>query len=385
MAGIKEKINRRRKLVIFGLVGLLGGALVLSMVFSFFSLLKESKPYQPQEIPKQILPEEDWKTAMEYQIKELQSRQEKIEKSLEEIKELLKQKQHEESIKVEEEKKPREELPPIQIKVNEPILSPPPPPPPPPRQTGQVSGQQQRKEIPMIREFKPEEKKEGKEVSKKEEEKEQLYIPLGFSKGVLLSGLDAPTLLYGKQNPHPVLMLILDKQILANNRKLNLKGCFALGSGFGELSSERAYIQLVKVSCISKDGKVYEKKVEGVVVDDDGKVGLKGRVVSRFGAVLAKQFMAGILEGVARILQASYTTVQISPIGTASTINPDDATKVAVASGFGSAARRLAEFYMNLAKEYFPVIEIPAGRKLTLLFYGGEKLEETDTYKPSLP
>ena len=243
---------------------------------------------------------------------------------------------------------------------------------------------EEKKQIPTIREFKPEEKKVSKKEEKEKEEK-SIYVPVGFVKGVLLSGLDAPTLLYGRDNPHPVLILILDKQILANNRKLNLKGCFALGSGFGELSSERAYINLSKISCISKSGKIYERKVHGVVVDDDGKVGLKGRVVSRFGAVLAKQFMAGILEGIARILQASYTTIQISPIGTTSTLKPEDATKVAIASGFGSAARRLADFYMQLAKEYFPVIEVQAGRKLTLLFYGGDKLEKTDTHKPFLP
>jgi len=385
---IKEKIEKRKKLVILGIAGLLVGGLLISMGLSFISMLRQVKQYQPQTLPQEALPEEDWKTVIDFKIKELQERQRKIEKSLEEIKQMLKEQRETKRHVVEVERKKakeKEEVPPLKIELSKPL---PPPPPPPSSSYNQWSTpkQQKKKEIPTIREFIPEaEKKRKEEIAKKQEEKEELYIPLGFAKAVLLNGLDAPTLQYGKKNPHPVLMLLLDKQILANNRKLNLKGCFVLASGYGELSSERAYIELIKVSCISKDGKIYEKKVKGVVVDDDGKVGLKGRVVSKFGAVLAKQFMAGILEGISRILQASYTTIQISPIGTTSTINPDEATKVAVASGFGSAAEKLADFYMALAKEYFPVIEVQAGRKLTVLFYGGEKLEESDTYKSSLP
>jgi conjugal transfer pilus assembly protein TraB len=120
------------------------------------------------------------------------------------------------------------------------------------------------------------------------------------------------------------------------------------------------------------------------VVDADGKTGLKGRVVSKFGSVLAKQFMAGLLEGIGNILRASSTTIQISPVGTLESIQPEDVTKVALATGVSSAARRLAEFYVQLAKEYFPVIEVQAGRKVSVLFYGGHRLEEVDTYRSSL-
>ncbi|MDQ7082120.1 MAG: TraB/VirB10 family protein [Aquificota bacterium] len=149
---------------------------------------------------------------------------------------------------------------------------------------------------------------------------------------MLLNGLDAPTLQYGRENPHPVLILLTDKSILANNRKLNLKGCFVHASGWGELSSERAYLELISIS-LHKRTEDIRKEGKGTVVDADGKTGLKGRVVSKFGSVLAKQFMEGLLEGIGNILRASSLLFRF-PVGTLESIQPEDVTKVAVAGGF---------------------------------------------------
>ena len=377
MESVKEKLTKRKRLVFGVLIGSLVLSLAGSMLWSLLSLLSAStestEATRPQEEKQVTLyPDEDWRAVMERRINRLQERLENIEnllKSMKTTREIRKT-----GVRKEED---QPELPPIKIKLEEP--------PQPPKPITLEPPQKKEKQTPVIREFSPEkdDKTEKKETSEKKE-KDKLYIPLGFAKGILLNGLDAPTLQYGRENPHPVLILLTDRSILANNRKLNLKGCFIHASGWGELSSERAYLELIGISCISRDGKIYEKRVKGTVVDADGKTGLKGRVVSKFGSVLAKQFMAGLLEGIGDILRASSTTIQISPVGTLESIQPEDVTKVAVASGVSSAARRLAEFYVQLAKEYFPVIEVQAGRRVSVLFYGGHELEEVDTYRSDL-
>ncbi|HID04961.1 MAG TPA: conjugal transfer protein TraB [Aigarchaeota archaeon] len=377
MESVKEKLTKRKRLVFGVLIGSLVLSLAGSMLWSLLSLLSAStestEATRPQEEKQVTLyPDEDWRAVMERRINRLQERLENIEnllKSMKTTREIRKT-----GVRKEED---QPELPPIKIKLEEP--------PQPPKPITLEPPQKKEKQTPVIREFSPEkdDKTEKKETSEKKE-KDKLYIPLGFAKGILLNGLDAPTLQYGRENPHPVLILLTDRSILANNRKLNLKGCFIHASGWGELSSERAYLELIGISCISRDGKIYEKRVRGTVVDADGKTGLKGRVVSKFGSVLAKQFMAGLLEGIGDILRASSTTIQISPVGTLESIQPEDVTKVAVASGVSSAARRLAEFYVQLAKEYFPVIEVQAGRRVSVLFYGGHELEEVDTYRSDL-
>ncbi len=392
MESVKDKLTKRKRFVFGILIGSLVLSLAGSMLWSLLSLLSASTEVTPSQKEEQatLYPDEDWKAVMERRMDRLQERLENIEsllKSMKTSQEKMADTEPQRVTATEEtrrtevgKKEDKPELPPIKIKLEEPISPP---------QPVTLTPQKKEKQPPVIREFVPEKeetrKDEEEQISKdSKEEKEELYIPLGFAKGILLNGLDAPTLQYGRENPHPVLILLTDKSILANNRKLNLKGCFVHASGWGELSSERAYLELISISCVSRDGKVYEEKVKGTVVDADGKTGLKGRVVSKFGSVLAKQFMAGLLEGIGDILRASATTVQISPIGTAETINPDDVARVAIAGGFSSATKRLAEFYVQLAKEYFPVIEIQAGRRVSVLFYGGHKLEEVDTYRSGL-
>jgi len=395
MESVRDKLTKRKRLVFGVLIGSLVLSLAGSMLWSLVSLIsaeqKESRLQKEEQAT--LYPDEDWKAVMERRMDKLQERLESIESVLKSVTTSQDKIADTESQRVtagsgrntgrppenmqktevrDRENQPR--LPPIKIKLEEPGQL--------PKPVTLGPAPRKEKQPPVIREFAPEkeDKTEKKETFKKKKE-DKLYIPLGFAEGILLNGLDAPTLQYGRENPHPVLILLTDKSILANNRKLNLKGCFVHASGWGELSSERAYLELISISCISRNGKIYEKKVKGTVVDADGKTGLKGRVVSKFGSVLAKQFMAGLLEGIGNILRASSTTVQISPIGTLESIQPEDVTKVAVASGVSSAARRLAEFYVQLAKEYFPVIEVQAGRKVSVLFYGGHQLEEIDTYR----
>jgi conjugal transfer pilus assembly protein TraB len=232
---------------------------------------------------------------------------------------------------------------------------------------------------------KQEVKKEEGKVEVKEEEKapkrkSRALIPAGaFVKGVLLSGLDAPTGGKAQTSPHPVLIRLVDKAILPNLYKSDIRDCFVIGSGYGDLAAERAYIRLEAISCVKEGGEIVEKKISGYVSGEDGKVGLLGRVVTKQGAILARMLVAGFIEGISKVFQQASTTVVVSPPGTVSTIDPKRALQVGIAGGFSEAARVLVEQYKKLADETFPVVEINAGRRVDVVFLQSFSLDDVDS------
>ena len=385
-----EKKRRNRTITI--LVGVIVAGILISAGYTIFGFWKLSQQMAKNDegVKPKIVQEKEvqrgWKEITEERLSNLEDNQRKITESLLKIQkgqeELSKKIQELESKlsqisikrapstqpvrKVKEEKK----LPPEKLKE----LA------PPPKTYTRPTFKEKLQETTPAEKKKPELVKftpnvsENSEGSSSNAAKPVIKIPTGFVRGITLTGLDAPTFQWGINNPHPILISLEDKEIIANNKRLNLKACFVLGSGYGEVSSERAYIRLVKISCITKDKKLLEQKVKGWVVDDDGKIGLKGRLVTKQGAYLARSLVAGFLSGIAKILQVGASTVSISPLGATATINSSQAAKAGIFSGTANAMDRLAAFYEKMAEQIFPVIEIAPGRKVAILFEGGDQI-----------
>lgn len=203
---------------------------------------------------------------------------------------------------------------------------------------------------------------------------EDIYIPMGFTVGVTLNGGDMPTLSWGQQDPQPIAASIETDMITAGDVRLDLRRCMVLASAHGSVSSERAMPRLVKMQCRDKKGNLYSGDVDGYMIGDDGKVGHKGILVSRQGAILTKVFVAKALEGIASIIKSQSTTVSISSLGTTSTINPSDAVQAGVASGFEGGANQLSQFYLKVVEQMYPVVELLPGKKTTIFFKGGSRL-----------
>ncbi len=289
---------------------------------------------------------------------------------LEQEEEIKRLKEELEKLKQEKEKRKEER-----------VSLPPPPPPPPP-----VFPSQQQQPPPPGKPLQTEVMKDlivldrdSKDMkveipSKEKEKKNEIrlagdVIPAGsFVPGILLNGLNAPAGGKALSNPLPVLIRLIDLSVLPNRFRADIRDCFVVGAGYGDLSSERAYIRLETLSCIKENGEVLERKVEGYVSGEDGLVGLAGRVVTKQGQLLARTLIAGFLEGVSRAFQQTGTFLAISPQGAIQTVNPDDAFRVGIFSGAGEATQKLAEFYMKLANQMFPVIEVNAGRKVDVVF-----------------
>jgi conjugal transfer pilus assembly protein TraB len=195
------------------------------------------------------------------------------------------------------------------------------------------------------------------------------YIPSGsIMTGVIITGLDAPTGKNAIKDPVPLLVRIKHDAILPNRYLSDVKECFILAAGHGDLASERAYLRAETISCIRNDKKVIDIKVEMFAVGADGKAGVRGRLISKQGQMIAKASLAGIAQGFA----TAFT-------GTRYTVNPQSpdygmAAQGGAMSGVGSAFDRIAKYYLDLADQIFPVIEIDAGQKISFVMVKGESM-----------
>jgi conjugal transfer pilus assembly protein TraB len=249
-----------------------------------------------------------------------------------------------------------------------PQVTPPPPPPPQPEIIG---------DIQVISLEKKEEVRETKadEVAKKK----RIYLPPSFMEATLLSGLDAPAVGKGDAHPVPVLLRVQAPAVLPNKVKANLKGCFVIAEGVGNLASERADLRLVSLSCIDKKGRaVIDQKIKGFVVDSDGKIGLRGRVVSKMGAVLARSLISGIFGGLGQVISMHGTYYPYPypyPPGGGGTMKPEDILRTTLAPGLMQATANLQKFYLDLAAQTIPVVEVQATRNVTIVISEGVYLE----------
>lgn len=257
-------------------------------------------------------------------------------------------------------------LPPMSPPMPVPASSIEPPPPPQPRPPGIVSF-----EVSDARVASP-------DTPTKQEPKRDArsYVPSGsFFRAALLGGLDAPTGGQAQSNPHPILMRVQDNAFLPNRYRFKIKECLALGASHGDISSERAYIRLESLSCIRHDGKAIDVPVKGYVVGEDGKAGMRGRLVSKQGQVLANALVAGIGAGIGQAFQQSATTVSTNPLGSIGTVDQGKQFQAGIGTGVGKALDRLSQYYITLAEKMFPIIEVDAGRTVDVVFTKGFSLE----------
>ena len=202
------------------------------------------------------------------------------------------------------------------------------------------------------------------------------YLPSGsFTRAVLLGGLDAPTGGQAQRNPQPVLLRLVDHAVLPNHFRSRVKACFVVGAGYGDVSSERAYIRTESLSCVTGDGTAIDVPIKGYVAGEDGKAGMRGRLVSKQGQILANALLAGIAGGIGHAFQQNSTTFSVSPLGSTSSVDPGRQLEAGLGTGVGRALDRLAQYYINLAEKVFPVVEVDAGRTVDVVVTQGVSLQ----------
>lgn len=205
------------------------------------------------------------------------------------------------------------------------------------------------------------------------------YVPsASFFPVSLLTGLDAPTGNKAKTQPSPLALRVQDLSWLPNEYRQFIKGCFLLAEGIGELSTERVNIRGMSISCVNSDGeRVIDQKLLGYVADSDGKAGMRGEVVSKAGKLLAETMKVGFLQGLSEFFQFNARSLTVTDSGALSSPKSDDmgnALLGGASSGIGRALDKVASYYMSLAEEVFPVIQVGATRSATFVVTQGTEI-----------
>ena len=216
--------------------------------------------------------------------------------------------------------------------------------------------------------------------------KKRRYVPSNTSvRAVLLGGADADASVNGQSNNNGVMLFkFLDNGTMPNGARSYLQGCRVSASSYGDISSERAYATLYKLSCAKKGESIIDKPVTGWVFFG-GKVGIKGVPLMRDGKVVTWAGVSGGLSGVAQAAQAAQSIQNFTPFGATSVLPSDRVAGFAGLGGASKAAEQLSNYYIKRAEQYHPVIQVGAGNVATIVFKDGFYLEsEEENERPNL-
>ncbi len=200
------------------------------------------------------------------------------------------------------------------------------------------------------------------------------YIPAGtYSRAVLTSGVVASTSSTAQGDPQPIFVRLVDHGNIPRGFKGDLKDAVLIGACYGDLSSERAYCRIHKLSLTERNGEIIEKKVEGWLVGEDGRPGLKGIVVDRAGEVARGALVSGILGGMAGFFkqQTTSSVFPVSPFGQTNALKTGQVLSASAANGAGNALEKLADFTIKRAEALQPVILVNPGREVDVVFKEG--------------
>ena len=198
---------------------------------------------------------------------------------------------------------------------------------------------------------------------------------------VMLSGINARTsatggttggsIISANNVGSPFISRIKGSAILPNGwRAADLTDCFLSGTGIGILSTERANVTADKLTCINTEGVIFETKIKAYGVDLDGIQGLSGRLVTKQGSILAKEAAAGMFAGVGSAFSPQSLPSYNSNTTSGSqqgyvTPNPSLVAGSAVGQGVSTSLGQLSKFYLDYARQMFPIVEVNAGTRVS--------------------
>ena len=220
-----------------------------------------------------------------------------------------------------------------------------------------------------------EENKKAVAEAQKEELPKSYYVATGLTRAYLVTGVYAPVFSAGNTEPLPVLLQAEGDILIANNDTENIDKCFLIGSAKGNMNSQTADIRLVKISCSLKGGKYFiEGPISGWVIGENGIPGVHGTLLYKNGAFISKTFIAGFLQTFAQAFTGGQTTTIIGTTNTDTGTAVADNVKYATAQGASNVFGKIADYYLKMAEQIFPVIEVKPGRTVDVLLKGGDNL-----------
>lgn len=214
------------------------------------------------------------------------------------------------------------------------------------------------------------------------------YIPAGsYAEAKMISGVDAGVGMSAEADPRHVLLRITGELTSAGYgaeyiKSNKLIGCLLQCQATGDISSEKAYLKAVIMTCARDKGTVVEVPVKGYV-SSKGKVGIRGEVVSREGDMVLSSFLSGLTSGFGSGV-AQYSQPQATLFGGLPVTGEDTAKKIGMrglGAGLSSSGDRLSDYFIKRAEQYQPVISINEGTEVHVVFQEGFSLKEGEDEK----
>lgn len=197
--------------------------------------------------------------------------------------------------------------------------------------------------------------------SKKTEKEPETWLSAGtVIPTVLLTGQHVPTSSSAQSNPAPVLLKIVDVGVMPNGFTIDLVGCTVIGAARGSASTRRVEIRAESISCIDQRGRAIEQPFIAAVQGQDGHSGIPAKLVTLYGEVVKQSFWAGIYGTGAQTLTQAATNRVSGDVVYDGTYFKNTATS-SLAGGSSTAFDKIADFYLQLADEARPYLEMHGG------------------------
>jgi conjugal transfer pilus assembly protein TraB len=220
-------------------------------------------------------------------------------------------------------------------------------------------------------------------IKKKKIRKLGEYIPANtYVSAKLISGVDAGIGMLAEANPRQILIRITGEAISAGLGAQFLKtdkliGCQLSAKAVGDISSEKAYLDGVLMTCALDKASFIEIPVKAWITSN-GKSGVRGEIVSREGDMVLKSFLAGLASGFGGgISQATQPQMSLTGAGlvTTGSQNAQSIVKGGLGAGISNGGDKLSEYFIKRAEQYQPVISINEGVDVTVVFQEGFSLK----------
>ncbi|NNM77677.1 conjugal transfer protein TraB [Sphingomonas sp. ID1715] len=202
--------------------------------------------------------------------------------------------------------------------------------------------------------------------------------PNSYAPARVIVGVDASAGVSSQTDPLPVVLRITGpaRSVIQNGKLLetNIRGCVVNGAARGDLSAEKVYVKLQKMTCDQPGGRVAVSEVKGFI-SFAGKTGVRGRVVSREGSLIGQALLAGVVGGFGRGFSANANSVfqglTAGADGKRKSLSPQEVVEGGFGQGVGEAADTVSKYLIERAEQYQPVIEMPTGIDVEIVFLDG--------------
>ncbi|ATW02170.1 TrbI/VirB10 family protein [Sphingorhabdus sp. YGSMI21] len=209
------------------------------------------------------------------------------------------------------------------------------------------------------------------------EDSPEYLPPNSYAPAKVIVGVDASVGVASQSDPLPVVLRITGpaRSVVKNGKLLttNITGCIVNGAARGDLSAEKVYVKLARMTCNQPGGRVAVSEVKGFI-SFAGKSGVRGRVVSREGSLVSQALLAGIVGGFGRGFSANANGIfsgQIGADGKRDSLSGADILTGGLGQGAGDAADTVSKYLIERAEQYQPVVEMPTGIDVEIVFLDG--------------